>query len=107
MILDKMPYWCAGSKLSGLIDKNRPTITEILNLWKVRNHTTSIIIVSCGFDEQNLMEHLQKIGFKKMRGFNNYGHGTKKTWLLGYQIPKKIWCESTGYDGKGTWTRTW
>jgi len=107
MVLDKIPNWCAGSKLSSLGNCHRPTIAEIIDLWKAYKHTTSVIVVSCGSNEPQLMEHLQKIGFKKMRGFKNYGHGTNKTWLLGYQIPKKIWCDSTGYDGKGNWTRTW
>lgn len=106
MYINKIEAWCAGSKLSGLKNWSRPTISDIIAVWNQEKHTTSIIVVSCGANETELRDHLQSIGFKKMRNFINYGHGSKPTWLMGYQIPKKIWRQTTGYSGKGTWTRT-
>ena len=105
MIINNIPNWCAGSKLSGLKKWNRPTLKDIIAVWKEQKHTTSVLIVSCGANETELRDHLLSIGFKKMRNFINYGHNSKPTWLMGYQIPKKIWKETTGYNGKGTWTR--
>lgn len=105
MHLARIERWCAGSKLYGLNNATKPTKEKILNLWKQSGHNSSVLIVSCGAKEGPLMEHLKSIGFKKMRNFKNYGHSSGDTWLMGYQIPKKIWCKHTGYDGKGNWTR--
>lgn len=105
MYINKMPSWCAGCKLSGLNDWNRPTLESILQLWKERDKSASLIVVSCGAEETNLMKHLKSIGFIKTRSFRNYGHSSKPTWLMVYQIPKKIWCKETGYNGEGNWTR--
>ena len=107
MNITEIPHWCAGSKISGLHNIHKPTIQEILKLWIDAKHESSVLIVSCGNNETELMEHLKSIGFKKMRNFKNYGHGSKPTWLMAYQIPKKIWCKHTGYDGKGNWTGRW
>lgn len=105
MYLAKIEHWCAGSKLFGLNNFTKPTIKQILTVWKKSGHTTSVLIVSCGASEIELADHLKSIGFKKMRNVINYGHGSKPTWLMCYQIPKKIWCKETGYNGKGDWTR--
>lgn len=106
MILSKIPYWCAGIKLSGLTNESKPTIQQILDAWKPQytDLQGSIIVVSCGADEKELRDHLKSIGFYKHKSFINYGHSSGKTWLMSYQIPKDIWCEKTGFNGKGTWT---
>ena len=105
MILNKIPHWCAACKISQLNEYSRPTIEQILNLWKKRNHSASIILVSCGANETELQDNLKSIGFKKWPNMLNYGHASGKTWLMAYQIPKKIWCKETGYNGKGIWTQ--
>ena len=107
MNIKEIPHWCAGSKISGLYNTSKPSIENLIALWHNAKHITSLLVVSCGSEETKLMEHLKSIGFKKMRNFKNYGHGSKPTWLLIYQIPKKIWCSCTGYDGKGIWTGRW
>ena len=105
MILNKISYWCAACKISYLHNASRPTIEQILRLWKEKDLSESIILVSCGAKETELRDHLKSIGFKKWPNMLNYGHASGKTWLMAYQIPKKIWCKETGYDGKGEWTR--
>ena len=105
MYITEITKWCAGSKISGLHNIHKPTIQEILNLWIDAKHTSSVLLVSCGNNETELMEHLKSIGFKKWPNMLNYGHASGKTWLMAYQIPKKIWCRETGYNGKGNWTR--
>lgn len=105
MVLNKIHYWCAACKISYLRNKDRPTIEEILKLWKEKDLSISIILVSCGAYETELRDHLKSIGFKKWPNMLNYGHASGKTYLMAYQIPKKIWCKETGYNGKGTWTR--
>ena len=104
MVLNKIPFWCAACKISYLNNASRPTIEQIIKLWKEQNLSASIILVSCGADETELRDHLKSIGFKKWPNMLNYGHASDKTWLMAYQIPKKIWCRETGYNGKGTWT---
>lgn len=104
MVINKIPHWCAACKISSLHNASRPTIEQIIKLWKEQNLTASIILVSCGADETELRDHLKSIGFKKWPNMLNYGHASGKTWLMAYQIPKKIWCRETGYNGKGTWT---
>lgn len=104
MILNEIPHWCAACKISYLHNASRPTIEQIIELWKEQNLSASIILVSCGADETELRDHLKSIGFKKWPNMLNYGHASGKTWLMAYQIPKKIWCRETGYNGKGTWT---
>ncbi len=105
MNIKEIPHWCAGSKISGLYGTSKPTIEQILGIWKKAGHTTSVLIVSCGAKETELRDHLKSIGFKKWPNMLNYGHASGKTWLMAYQIPKKIWCKETGYNGKGNWTR--
>ena len=105
MVLNKIPHWCAACKISYLRNEHRPTIEQILKLWKEKDLSASIILVSCGANETELQDHLKSIGFKKWPNMLNYGHASGKTWLMAYQIPKKIWCKETGYNGKGNWTR--
>ena len=105
MVLNKISYWCAACKISNLHDTSRPTIEQILKLWKEKDLSASVILVSCGAKETELRDHLKSIGFKKWPNMLNYGHASGKTWLMAYQIPKKIWCKETGYNGKGNWTR--
>ena len=104
MVLNEIPHWCAACKISNLRNEDRPTIEQILKLWKEKDLTASIILVSCGTNETELRDHLKSIGFKKWPNMLNYGHASGKTWLMAYQIPKKIWCRKTGYNGKGEWT---
>ncbi len=104
MNIKEISHWCAGSKISGLYNTSKPSIEQLLNVWKKAGHTTSVLIVSCGAKETELRDHLISIGFKKMRNFKNYGHSSGATWLMGYQIPKKFWKKCTGYDGKGNWS---
>ena len=105
MVLNKIHYWCAACKISYLHNASRPTIEQILKLWKAKDFYASVILVSCGEKETELRDHLKSIGFKKWPNMLNYGHASGKTWLMAYQIPKKIWCRETGYNGKGNWTR--
>ena len=105
MVLNEISYWCAACKISYLHNASRPTIEQILKLWKEKDLSASVILVSCGAKETELRDHLKSIGFKKWPNMLNYGHASGKTWLMAYQIPKKIWCRETGYNGKGTWTR--
>ena len=105
MVINKIPHWCAACKISYLHDTSRPTIEQILKLWKEKDLSASIILVSCGAKETELRDHLKSIGFKKWPNMLNYGHASGKTYLMAYQIPKKIWCKETGYNGKGNWTR--
>lgn len=104
MVLNKIPHWCAACKISNLRNADNPTIEQIIKLWKEQDLSASIIIVSCGAKEIGLRDHLKSIGFKKWPNMLNYGHASGKTWLMAYQIPKKIWCRETGYNGKGNWT---
>ena len=99
--INKIPYWCAACKISYLYNTSRPTIEQILKLWKEKDLSASIILVSCGAKETELRDHLKSIGFKKWPNMLNYGHASGKTYLMAYQIPKKIWCKETGYNGKG------
>ena len=105
MILNKISYWCAACKISYLHNASRPTIEQILKLWKEKDLSASVILVSCSAKETELRDHLKSIGFKKWPNMLNYGHASGKTYLMAYQIPKKIWCKETGYNGKGEWTR--
>ena len=105
MILNKIPFWCAACKISYLHNASRPTIEQILKLWKEKDLSASVILVSCSAKETELRDHLKSIGFKKWPNMLNYGHASGKTYLMAYQIPKKIWCRETGYNGKGNWTR--
>lgn len=107
MVLNKIHHWCAACKISNLHNASRPTIEQILKFWKENDSTASIILVSCGAKETELRDHLKSIGFKKWPNMLNYGHASGKTWLMAYQIPKKIWCKHTGYDGRGDWTGRW
>ena len=101
MYITEITKWCAGSKISNLYNASKPTIAQLIKLWADAKHTTSVLVVSCGANETELMEHLKSIGFK------HYGHTSKNKWLMAYQIPKKIWCKHTGYNGKGNWTGRW
>ena len=105
MVLNKIPYWCAACKISYLHNASRPTIEQILKLWKEKDLSASVILVSCSAKETELRDHLKSIGFKKWPNMLNYGHASGKTYLMAYQIPKKIWCRETDYNGKGNWTR--
>ena len=53
MVLNKIPNWCAACKISYLHNASRPTIEQILKLWKEKDLTASIILVSCGAKEQS------------------------------------------------------
>lgn len=105
MVLNKIPNWCAACKINYLHNASRPTIEQILKLWKAKDLSASVILVSCSAKETELRDHLKSIGFKKWPNMLNYGHASGKTYLMAYQIPKKIWCKETGYNGKGEWTR--
>ena len=104
MHIKDIPNWCAASKISGLDNHHKPTLKKILKLWEDNKHQSSVLIVSVGEDQPDLDFHLKTLGFKKMRSVINYGHSSHKTWLRSYQIPKKLWCQVTGYNGKGNWT---
>ena len=102
-----MPHWCAAAKISYLNNYTKPTLNTLLSLWEKDNNSASILVVSCGAKEQELSDYLKSIGFKKWPNMINYGHSSGKTWLMVYQIPKKYWKKTTGYNGKGNWTRTY
>lgn len=98
---DDMPGWCAGTKISGITNKNiRKINIEYLIKKVAQDFGTSVICVSVNETETDVIKWLKDNKFRKGPMMKNWGHNGRKTNMYFKQITKRDWLR---YGGDANW----
>lgn len=88
---DPIPDWCAGCWMSGLTEDIIEHITKEQLIKSAVAHKNSVIVVSVGEEEEEVIKKLKEWGFAKGKWFKNWGHNGKRTCLYTLQLSAKEW----------------
>lgn len=91
--VNDIPGWCAGGKLSGILDEDIPKINHktLMEFMKRSCPGASVFVISVNEKEVALIEFLTKNKWIAGPWLKNHGHGGRKTCLFFKQITKASW----------------